>query len=162
MSSSQNLAFDELTIQGATIQCGERTMRVAVRPYIGDAMKGAQLRRFQEVAAIDAKARCHEDCRPDAQFGEFRRCLKIAAVPVVEGNRDFGRRGLRSDMLFELREACCLYSPVHHPLQVPSKFAPGQRVLTCFSCVRDIVINERNESTHLSVPVQFEKLAHKM
>ena len=45
-------------------------MRVAVRSDIHDAMKGAQLCRFQEVAAIDAEARYHEDCRPDAQFGE--------------------------------------------------------------------------------------------
>jgi hypothetical protein len=77
-----------------------------VRSDIRDAMEGAQLCWFQEVAAIDAKARCHEDCRPDAQFGEFRRCLKIAAVPVVEGNRSVGRRGLLSDGLLEIREAC--------------------------------------------------------
>jgi hypothetical protein len=75
-----------------------------VRSDIGDAMEGAQLCRFQEVAAIDAKARWHGDCRPDAQFGELRRCLKIAAVPVVEGNRDVGRRGLLSYGLFVIRE----------------------------------------------------------
>jgi hypothetical protein len=79
-------------------------MRVAVRSDIRDAMKDAQLCRFQEVAAIEAKARWQEDCRPDAQFGELRRRLKIAAVPVVEGNRDVRRRGLPSNVLIEIRE----------------------------------------------------------